>query len=87
VSANGVTTNIYVLAACRIGILRREDVCLESGMSNFVPFNRDQSVLLRPDLKEWLPADDLAHFVVAAVDRVPLGQFAVPAASRDTIHA
>lgn len=61
-----------------LGILRREDVCLEPGMSNFVPFNRDQSFLLPPDLKEWLPADDLAHFVVAAVDRVPLGQFAVP---------
>jgi transposase len=61
-----------------LGILGREDVCLESGMSNFVPFNRDQSFLLPPDLKEWLPADDLAHFVVAAVDRVPLGQFAVP---------
>ena len=47
-------------------------------MSNFVPFNRDQSFLLPPDLKEWLPADDVAHFIVAAVDRVPLGLFEVP---------
>jgi len=47
-------------------------------MSNFVPFNREQAFLLPPDLKAWLPEDDLAHFVVAAVDRVPLGAFAVP---------
>ncbi len=43
-------------------------------MSNFVPFNRDQAFLLPPDLKTWLPEDDLAHFVVAAVERVPLGR-------------
>jgi hypothetical protein len=42
-------------------------------MSNFVPLNRDQAFLLPPDLKGWLPENDLAHFVVAAVDRVPLG--------------
>jgi transposase len=47
-------------------------------MSNFVPFNRDQAFLLPPDLKAWLPADDLAHFVVAAVQRVALGSFIVP---------
>lgn len=35
--------------------------------------------LLPPDLKAWLPEDDLAHFVVAAVDRVPVGLFEVPA--------
>ena len=46
-------------------------------MANFVPFNRDQSFLLPPDLKEWLPEDDVAHFVVAAVERVPLGAFEV----------
>ena len=47
-------------------------------MSSFVPFNRDQAFLLPPDLKAWLPEDDLAHFVVAAVERVPLGAFQVP---------
>lgn len=46
-------------------------------MSNFVPFNRDQSFLLPPDLKDWLPANDVAHFIVAAVDRVPLASFQV----------
>ena len=48
-------------------------------MANFIPFNRDQAFLLPPDLKAWLPEDDLAHFVVAAVERVPLGTFDVPA--------
>lgn len=57
-------------------------------MSSFVPFNRDQAFLLPPDLKAWLPEDDVAHFVVAAVERVPLGGVrGVPgarAASRNT---
>ncbi len=47
-------------------------------MSSFIPFNRDQAFLMPPDLKSWLPEDDVAHFVVAAVERVPLGAFAVP---------
>jgi transposase len=50
-------------------------------MSNYVPFNRDQAFLLPPDLKAWLAEDDLAHFVVAAVERVPLAAFIVPARS------
>jgi hypothetical protein len=44
-------------------------------MATFVPFSRDQSFLLPPDLKDWLPEDDLAHFIVAAVERVPLSAF------------
>lgn len=46
-------------------------------MTNFVAFNRDQAFLLPPDLKSWLPDDDVAHFVVAAVERVPIGAFQV----------
>jgi transposase len=46
-------------------------------MTTFIPFSRDQAFLLPPDAKDWLPADDVAHFVVAAVERVPLGAFAV----------
>ena len=37
--------------------------------ASFVPCNRDQTFLL--------PADDLAHFVVAAVERLPLTSFSV----------
>lgn len=46
-------------------------------MANFVPFDRDQAFLLPPDLKDWLPGDDLAHFIIAAVERVPMGAFKV----------
>jgi len=46
-------------------------------MSNVIPFNRDRAFLLPPDLKAWLREDDVAHFVVAAVERVPLGAFRV----------
>ena len=46
-------------------------------MQNFVQGDRNQPYLLPPDLREWLPEDDLAHFVVAAVERVPLSQFRV----------
>jgi len=44
-------------------------------MTTYAPFDRDQPFLLPPDLKDWLPEDDLAHFVVAAVERVRLGAF------------
>jgi len=44
-------------------------------MTRYVPFDRDQPFLLPPDLKDWLPEDDLAHFIVAAVDRARLGAF------------
>jgi len=56
-------------------------------MTTYVPFDRSQPFLLPPDLKDWIPADDVAHFVVAAVDRVRLGVFRVngrPVASRNT---
>jgi transposase len=46
-------------------------------MSNFIPVNRDQAFLLPPDLKSWLPENDLAHFVVAAIDRLPVSAFAM----------
>jgi len=46
-------------------------------MQNFVQADRNQPYLLPPDLREWLPEDDLAHFVVEAVERVPLSAFVV----------
>src|SRR5215216_5612888 len=52
-----------------------------AAMGTFVPFSRDQSFLLAPDLRDWLPEDDLAHFIVAAVDRVPLAAFQAKAAA------
>ena len=36
-------------------------------MTTYMPFDGEQPFLLPPDVKDWLPADDIAHFVVAAV--------------------
>ncbi len=47
-------------------------------MNSVIPFDRSQPYLLPPNLKSWLPADDMAHFVVAAVERVPMNAFCVP---------
>ena len=35
---------------------------------NFLPCDRDQELLLPPSLREWLPEDHLAWFVLEAVD-------------------
>jgi hypothetical protein len=34
-------------------------------------------MLLPPDLRDWVAEDDLVHFVIAAVERLPLSRFAV----------
>ncbi len=39
-------------------------------MSKFVDGERDQVFLLPPDLRDWIPEDDLAHFVIAAAGRL-----------------
>ena len=46
-------------------------------MSGFVDCGRDQAFLLPPDLRDWIPEDDLAHFVIEAVERVDMGAFKV----------
>ena len=46
-------------------------------MPKFINAHRDQPFLLPPDMRDWVPEDDLAHFVVEAVDRVPMESFRV----------
>ena len=46
-------------------------------MTRSIPFGRDQAFLLPADARDRLPADDAARFLAAAVDREPLGAFAV----------
>lgn len=46
-------------------------------MVNFRPYDRSQQLLLPPDLREWVPEDDLAHFVIEAVERVRIEAFQV----------
>ena len=46
-------------------------------MPNFVESSPSQAYLLPPDMREWVPEDDLAHFVLEAVERVPMSSFKV----------
>ena len=46
-------------------------------MSNFVDCDREQAFLLPRDLRDWVPSDDLTHFVIEAVERVDLDAFKV----------
>ena len=45
--------------------------------AKFVSVDRNQSLLLPPDLKDWVPEDDLVHFVVAAVDGLDVSAFQI----------
>jgi transposase len=42
---------------------------------NFLACHRDQTFLLPPDLRDWLPADHLAWFILDVVDQLDLGPF------------
>jgi transposase len=42
---------------------------------NFLRGDRDQPYLLPPDLRDWLPADHLAWFVLDVVDQLDLSPF------------
>jgi transposase len=47
----------------------------EAVAQNFLPCDRDQPMLLPPDLRDWLDADHLAWFVVDAVKELDLEPF------------
>ena len=47
------------------------------GVAKFVERDQPQLYLLPVDMRDWLPEDDLAHFVVEAVERVPMRSFHV----------
>lgn len=42
---------------------------------NFIPCDRDQQMLLPPDMKEWLPPDHLVWFVIDSVAQLDLSGF------------
>lgn len=46
-------------------------------MKNFIQADPNQPLLLPIDLREWVPADDMVHFVLEAVEQVPLDRFQV----------
>ena len=39
--------------------------------------DRETPMLLPPDLRDWVPADDMVHFVLEAVEGIPEGTFSV----------
>lgn len=42
---------------------------------SFEWIDRDTPMLLPPDLRDWIPEDDMVHFVIEAVERVSLKKF------------
>jgi transposase len=46
-------------------------------MEKFIESDPRQALLLPVDLREWVPEDDLSHFVLSAVERVPMHRFRV----------
>ena len=48
-------------------------------MAKFIESDQSQAFLLPPDIRDWLPNDDLAHFVLSAVERVDISAFRVNA--------
>jgi len=47
-------------------------------MARYRYYTRDQAFLLPQDMREWVPSDDLAHFVIEACERVDLSAFDTP---------
>lgn len=45
--------------------------------TRFVPIDRDTPLLLPPNLRDWVPADHLVHFILDAVDALDLRQVRV----------
>ena len=46
-------------------------------MATFVEANHKQLLLLPPDLRDWIPKDDISHFILQAVERVDISAFKI----------
>ena len=46
-------------------------------MANLRGYDRNQRLLLPPDLCEWVPSDDVAHLIIEAVERVDMNAFKI----------
>jgi transposase len=42
---------------------------------NFIACDREQELLLPPNLREWLPEDHFAWFVLATIEEMDLSAF------------
>jgi len=47
-------------------------MCRWAMPARFVNVDRDTPLLLPPDLRQWIPENHLAHFIIDAVDSLPL---------------
>jgi len=45
--------------------------------TRFVNIDRQPRMLLPPDLREWVPANHVVHFILEAVEQLPTHQFLV----------
>ena len=52
-------------------------MCLKHMATRFVPIDRDTPLLLPPNLRDWVPAAHLVHFILDAVDALDLRQVKV----------
>lgn len=51
---------------------------IESGMAaTFVTIDRETTMLLPPDLRDWVPDDSMVHFIIDAVDSLEIEGFVV----------
>ena len=54
--------------------------------ARFVSVDRDTPMLLPPDLRDWVPEDDLVHFVIEAVTGSRWSTFASTTGAPATGH-
>jgi len=45
--------------------------------ARFKDVYRDRPMLLSPDMRDWIPADDMVHFVLETVEQISMEQFQV----------
>jgi|GEM_PF-1487512 len=45
--------------------------------ARFGDVDRDTPMLLPVDMRDWVPEDDLVHFIIEAVHRLPLENFQI----------
>ena len=61
-----------------VGFASQNGVLQSLKMSaHLVNVDRRTPLLLPPDLREWIPADDMVHFVIEAVEGVGLSRFQI----------
>jgi hypothetical protein len=49
--------------------------------TRFIPIDRDTPLLFPPNLRDWVPADHLVHFILDVVDALDLRQVKVNSAA------